>query len=102
MFEEYSSCWWSLRLPISLFEAEEPLNKIARSFKDVKDYSCPDVEAFSALHCFKHGAAFDKMGYYSFLSMYSLLFITKELLPTSTTQYAYVCFLVSSVTELLP
>ena len=33
----------------------------------MKEYSCPDVETFCGLPCFKHGAAFDKMGYYSLL-----------------------------------
>ena len=51
----------------SLFEAEDSLNQIAKSYRNMKEYSCPDVETFCGLPCFKHGAAFDKMGYYSLL-----------------------------------
>jgi hypothetical protein len=39
--------------------------------QDLKGYSCPDVKEFTGLKCFKHGAAFDKMGYYSvFVNMF--------------------------------
>jgi hypothetical protein len=49
----------------SLFEATESLVSIASQLESKKGFSCPDVKAFSGLRCFKHGAAFDKMGYYS-------------------------------------
>lgn len=49
----------------TLFEAEKSLNSIARSLENMKDYSCPEVQELCQLSCFKHGAAFDKMGYYS-------------------------------------
>jgi hypothetical protein len=50
----------------SLFENDLCLNELSPLFEN-KDsvHSCPDVAAFTGLRCFKHGAAFDKMGYYS-------------------------------------
>jgi hypothetical protein len=55
----------------SLFECRESLLTIANRLQDKKGYSCPDVREFTGLQCFKHGAAFDKMGYYSvFVNMF--------------------------------
>jgi hypothetical protein len=44
-------------------------------------YECPEVSSFTGLSCFRHGAAFDKMGYYSIflnvlMSMHYLGLIT--------------------------
>jgi hypothetical protein len=50
----------------SLFENDLSLNELAPLFeKKDSAHCCPDVAAFTGLRCFKHGAAFDKMGYYS-------------------------------------
>jgi len=50
----------------TLFENDLSLNELAQSFERMDSgYSCPDVADFTGLRCFKHGAAFDKMGYYS-------------------------------------
>jgi hypothetical protein len=49
----------------ALFEADKSLNDIALELHGNKHFSCRDVEEFCGLSCFKHGAAFDKMGYYS-------------------------------------
>lgn len=49
----------------SLFERKESLQTIANQLQHKKGYSCPDVMEFTGLQCFKHGASFDKMGYYS-------------------------------------
>ena len=55
----------------SLFECQESLVSIANRLHDMKGYSCHDVMEFTGLKCFKHGAAFDKMGYYSvFVNMF--------------------------------
>jgi len=59
----------------SLFEAEESLKDIARRLESDANHICKDVSEFTGLSCFKHGAAFDKLGYYSifiniFLSLY--------------------------------
>ena len=50
----------------SLFEAEKSLNDIALELGAHKDFTCPGIEDYCGMSCFKHGAAFDKMlGYYS-------------------------------------
>jgi hypothetical protein len=50
----------------SLFECKDLFATIANRWQDMKGYCCPDVRDFTGLvQCFKHGAAFDKMGYYS-------------------------------------
>jgi hypothetical protein len=59
----------------SLFEADLSLNTIASALENNPNHSCADIEHFSGLRCIKHGAAFDKMGYYSifvnfFLNLY--------------------------------
>jgi hypothetical protein len=65
----------------SLFENIESLNDIGQRLEVDPSYACPEVTTFTGLTCFKHGAAFDKMGYYSvflnvFLSMHYLELIT--------------------------
>jgi hypothetical protein len=64
----------------SLFEATASLNSIAKALEPNKGHSCGEVKQFTGLSCFKHGAAFDKMGYYSvfmnvFCSLHYLGFI---------------------------
>jgi hypothetical protein len=59
----------------SLFEAQESLNFIALRLEGDTNHRCEEIKQFSGLGCFKHGAAFDKLGYYSifvnvFLSLY--------------------------------
>jgi len=59
----------------SIFEHTSSLNKLGAKFEKNVDFACPDVVRFTGLVCFRHGAAFDKMGYYSlllnvFLSMF--------------------------------
>jgi hypothetical protein len=49
----------------SLFKAEKSLNEIALELDGNEDFSCRNVEEFCGLSYFKHGAAFDKMRYYS-------------------------------------
>ena len=51
----------------SLFKAEQSLETIAMSLVDIPEFSCKEVTEFISSSCFKHGAAFDKMGYYSIL-----------------------------------
>jgi hypothetical protein len=51
----------------TLFENSDSLDKLARTFESDQHYSCPDITRFTGLSCFKQGAAFDKMGYYSIL-----------------------------------
>jgi hypothetical protein len=59
----------------SLFEADESLNDIAIRLDRDPDHMCPDVKDFCGLQCFKHGAAFDKMGYYSvFVNVFLCLY----------------------------
>jgi hypothetical protein len=59
----------------SLFEADESLNDIAIRLENDPNHMCPDVKDFSGLQCFKHGAAFDKMGYYSvFVNVFLCLY----------------------------
>jgi hypothetical protein len=48
-----------------LFEATPSLNAIATDLEHNKEFSCKEVMQYTGLACFKHGAAFDKMGYYS-------------------------------------
>ena len=48
-----------------LFESTQSLLTIATELQSSADFSCQDIIDFTGLHCFKHGAAFDKMGYYS-------------------------------------
>jgi hypothetical protein len=55
----------------SRFETEESLNSIASAIENVEEHSCPEVQHLCGLPCFKHGAAYDKMGYYSlFLNVF--------------------------------
>jgi hypothetical protein len=59
----------------SLFEATDSLESIALKLESDPNHCCQDIKDFTGLSCFKHGAAFDKMGYYSvfpnvFLSLY--------------------------------
>ena len=49
----------------SLYENVNSLHKIASKLLLHKAYACPEVSRFTGLQCFRHGAAFDKMGYYS-------------------------------------
>jgi hypothetical protein len=59
----------------SLFEAEESFSSIALKLENDVNHSCRDIKEFSGLGCFKHGAAFDKMGYYSiFVNVFLSLF----------------------------
>jgi hypothetical protein len=57
------------------------LNKLSLVYEKDPTTACPDIVRFTGLPCFKHGAAFDKMGYYSillnvFLSMHYMGIIT--------------------------
>lgn len=59
----------------SIFENELSLNTLGSSWERNPITACPDIVRFTGTSCFKHGAAFDKMGYYSiflnvFLSMH--------------------------------
>jgi hypothetical protein len=59
----------------TLFEADESMTTIASKLESDANHSCQEIRDFTGLSCFKHGAAFDKMGYYSifpnvFLSLY--------------------------------
>jgi hypothetical protein len=61
----------------TLFENDMSLDKLAETFEKSATHSCPDVATFTGIPCFKNGAAFDKMGYYSifvnvFLSLHYL------------------------------
>jgi len=59
----------------SLFEAQESLNDIGNRLENNVDNMCADVKEFCGLQCFKHGAAFDKMGYYSiFVNVFLCLY----------------------------
>ena len=59
----------------SLFEADESLNDIADNLRSNVNHCCADVKEFCGLDCFKHGAAFDKMGYYSiFVNVFFCLY----------------------------
>jgi hypothetical protein len=49
----------------ALFENKLSLNKLAMHYESQEKHSCPEITVFTGLSCFKHGAAFDKMGYYS-------------------------------------
>ena len=65
----------------SLFEATPSLNVIAKDLEHRKEFSCKEVIDYTSLDCFKHGAAFDKMGYYSifvnvFLSLHYFGLVT--------------------------
>lgn len=65
----------------SLFEVTPALNSLAKEFETKHGYRSKEVEEYTGLSCFKHGAAFDKMGYYSifmniFCSLHYLGFIT--------------------------
>lgn len=61
-----------------LFENEECLNDLAERYEKSSKHSCAEVSSFTGLSCFKHGAAFDKMGYYSiFVDVYLTLFYLK-------------------------
>jgi hypothetical protein len=51
----------------SLFERDISLNKIGQRFEKNVDTQCTEVANFCGLSCFKYGASFDKMGYYSIL-----------------------------------
>jgi hypothetical protein len=58
----------------SHIEATASINSIAQSMRSKKTYSCEEVEAYTGLLCFKHGAAFDKIGFYSiFLNIFCSL-----------------------------
>jgi hypothetical protein len=64
----------------SLFEVTPSLKSIGKELENKNGYSCHDIAEFTGLSCFKHGAAFDKMGYYSifmnvFCSLHYLGFI---------------------------
>jgi hypothetical protein len=67
-----------------LYENKDSLDNIGKSLRNNSANSCDMVESFTGLKCFKHGAAFDKMGYYSvfmhvFLSMhYMELIVNKD------------------------
>lgn len=61
----------------TLFEHDVSLDKLAQEYENSAGHSCTEVQKFTGLICFKHGAAFDKMGYYSifinfFLSLHYL------------------------------
>jgi len=64
----------------SLFEADESLERIALRLEGDAEHGCPDIKEFTGLSCFKHGAAFDKMGYYSILLNIFLSLYYKEIL----------------------
>jgi hypothetical protein len=49
----------------SLFEHVKSLNSLSDDFEIHHSTSCPEIREFTGLQCFKYGAAFDKMGYYS-------------------------------------
>lgn len=49
----------------SLFESNRSFKSIASSLQRHPEYQCHEVAQFAGLSCIKHGAAFDKMGYYS-------------------------------------
>lgn len=53
----------------SLYENESSLDELGGVLEKHPKHAIPGVEQFCGMKCFKHGAAFDKMGYYSlFLS----------------------------------
>jgi hypothetical protein len=59
----------------SLFQHEKCLNEIGTVLENEESTSCQDIKTFCGMSCFKKGAAFDKMGYYSifvnvFMTMY--------------------------------
>lgn len=61
----------------SLFESPMSLNAIYKDIEKKRGHSCPEIREFTGLSCFKHGAAFDKMGYYSvFLNVFLSLHFT--------------------------
>jgi hypothetical protein len=58
-----------------LFENDDSLDNIGASLEMNPSTACSQITEFTGLNCFKMGAAFDKMGYYSiflnvFLSLY--------------------------------
>jgi hypothetical protein len=62
----------------SLFEDEICLDTLGSRLEKDPTHSCPEVVRYTGLSCFKNGAAFDKMGYYSILSMSFYLYIIWE------------------------
>lgn len=58
-----------------LFENDNSLDNIGAIFEMNPSTACSQVTEFTGLNCFKMGAAFDKMGYYSiFLNVFLSLF----------------------------
>jgi hypothetical protein len=65
----------------TMFENSLCLNKLGDSWEINSATACPDIARFTRTPCFKQGAAFDKMGYYSivinvFLSLHYMGVIT--------------------------
>lgn len=59
----------------SIFENEKSFEEIGKELENTNGCSCQDLVSFCGVRCFKSGAAFDKMGYYSivlnvFLSLF--------------------------------
>ena len=58
-----------------LFENDKSLETLGAHFETNPMTACPQITEFTGLRCFKLGAAFDKMGYYSiFLNVFFSLF----------------------------
>jgi len=64
----------------SLFEGKESMTTIALQLENHPDHCCPNIKEFTGLTCFKHGAAFDKMGYYSIFVNVFLCFYYKNII----------------------
>jgi len=65
----------------ALFEHEEALDDIGQQYEQKLSNRCDDLSAFCGTKCFKMGAAFDKMGYYSiFVNVFISMFYNKVIL----------------------
>jgi hypothetical protein len=65
----------------SIFESKSSLKNLSLLWEKDQVTACPDIGRFSRTSCFKQGAAYDKMGYYSivlnvFLSMHYMGILT--------------------------
>jgi hypothetical protein len=66
----------------TLFEMNESFHKTALKLENEEDHKCLDVKEQCGLSCFKHGAPFDKMGYYSVFVNIFLCFYYKGICTT--------------------
>jgi hypothetical protein len=59
----------------SIFKHEHCLNDLGTVLEAENSTSCQDIKTFCGTSCFKSGAAFDKMGYYSiFVNVFMTMF----------------------------